>query len=105
MNEMQRREEQARREIEDLAVVYLPVQSKFDELKELLSNLEDSIVMLPILGITQDYDSIMRDKMIMYETQIDAFRALYSYLNQHVIGPNDQSIITRRGESNLKEEQ
>ena len=83
--------------IEELEVYYLPIEEQFEELKTLLSNLEDSIVILPVLGITETYESIMRDKMTIYEAQIKAFRALYAYLHEHVIGPNKESVITRRG--------
>lgn len=83
--------------IEELEVYYLPLEEQFDELRSLLSDLEDSIVILPVLGITETYESIMHDKMVMYEAQIKAFRALYAYLHEHVIGPNKKQLITRRG--------
>lgn len=83
--------------IDELEVFYIPLEEQFAELKSLLSDLEDSICILPILGITETYESIMRDKMIMYEAQIKAFRALYAYLHQHVIGPNKKQLVTRRG--------
>ena len=35
--------------------------------------------------------------MVMYEAQIIAFRALYKYLVEHIIGPNDEPLVTRRG--------
>lgn len=97
---MERKEEirqKALEHMEGLEVYYLPLEEQFEELRNLLSDLEDSIIILPLLGITQTYESIMEDKMIMYEAQIQAFRALYRYLNQHVIGPNKQEVITRRG--------
>ena len=83
--------------IEELEVYYLPIEEQFEELKTLLSNLEDSIVILPVLGITETYESIMRDKMTIYEAQIKAFRALYAYLQEHIIGPNKRELVTRRG--------
>lgn len=83
--------------IEELEVYYLPIEEQFEELKTLLSNLEDSIVILPVLGITETFESVMRDKMVMYEAQISAFRALYAYLQEHIIGPNKRELITRRG--------
>lgn len=89
--------DQALADLEDRQVEYMLVESQFAELKTLLSDLEDSIVMLPCLGLTQDYLSIMRDKMVMYEAQIIAFRALYKYLVEHIIGPNDEPLVTRRG--------
>ena len=89
--------EKALADLNDRQVEYLLTESKFAELKALLSELEDSIVILPCLGITQSYSSIMKDKMVMYEAQIKAFRALYKYLVENIIGPNDESIITRRG--------
>ena len=95
------RQEEIRQEaleyMEELEVYYLPIEEQFDELQTLLSNLEDSIVILPALGITETYESIMRDKMVMYEAQIQAFRALYAYLHQHVVGPNKKQLVTRRG--------
>lgn len=83
--------------IDELEVFYIPLEEQFAELKSLLSDLEDSICILPVLGITETYESIMRDKMTIYEAQIKAFRALYAYLHEHVIGPNKESVITRRG--------
>ena len=89
--------EKALADLNDRQVEYLLTESKFAELKALLSELEDSIVILPCLGITQSYSSIMKDKMVMYEAQIKAFRALYKYLVENIIGPNDEPIVTRRG--------
>ena len=43
--------DQALADLEDRQVEYMLVESQFAELKTLLSDLEDSIVMLPCLGI------------------------------------------------------
>lgn len=104
MDKQEKIKQLAMEEVESMEVVYMDVESEFQELKDLLSDLEDSIVILPLLGLNQEYSAIMKDKMAMYEAQIAAFRALYSYLHQKVIAPNDGRLITRRGTKNLNEE-
>lgn len=78
-------------------------EEEFQAIKGLLSDLEDAILMLPFLGIRQDFADIMDDKMAIYESLIQAYRALYTHMHKHIFGPNNEEIETRRSDKILKE--
>lgn len=82
---MDNKQQQAFDFINDLEVVYQEEVDQFGELRELLSKLEDSILMLPFLGLYPNFEDIMRDKMIMYRAQFRAFTALQAYLRENVM--------------------
>ena len=78
-------------------------EEEFQAIKKLLSNLEDAILMLPFLGIRQGFTDIMDDKMAIYESLIQAYRALYTHMHEHIFGPNNEEIETRRSDKILEE--
>lgn len=88
---------------EESALSYDLEEEEFQAIKGLLSDLEDAILMLPFLGIRQDFTDIMDDKMAIYESLIQAYRALYTHMHEHIFGPNNEEIETRRSDKILEE--
>lgn len=88
---------------EESAPSYSLEEEEFQAIKGLLSDLEDAILMLPFLGIRQDFTDIMDDKMAIYESLIQAYRALYTHMHEHIFGPNNEEIETRRSDKILEE--
>lgn len=82
---MDSRQEEALHILNGMEVVYDDKLDPSAELREVLSNLEDAIMMLPFLGLHSDFDNMMRDKMTIYRRQIASYRALHKYLREHVM--------------------
>lgn len=73
--------------MDDLAsryVEYLKIEDKDGELLAALHELEQSIIVLPVLGINPDYHQIMRDKNAIYDNQIKAFRKVESLITDRI---------------------
>lgn len=78
--------------MDDLAsryVEYLRIEDKDGELLAALHELEQSIIVLPVLGINPDYHQIMRDKNAIYDNQIKAFRKVESLITDRIKKESD----------------
>ena len=88
---MNNKQQKALDYINDLEVTYQEEVDQFSELRKLLSELEDSILILPFLGLYPNFEDIMRDKMIMYRAQFQALVALQTYLRENVMRKTERS--------------
>lgn len=81
---MDSRQEEALHILNSMEIVYDDEIDPLAELREMLSNLEDAIMILPFLGLHSDFDNMMRDKMDIYQKQIRAFYRLRNYLRDYI---------------------
>lgn len=87
----------ARMVIDDMGVKFQMPENKFQELRELLNNLESAIYCLPLLGIYSEFNQIMEDKMTMYRAQVKALTDLISFLNSFCLSEEGTLLTTNRG--------